>query len=356
MHVSILIPVIGYKNIYKTLKSIQIQKEIKFEILILRNDIKSVSKDKSYIEKNGLDINLNCFIREIYIPKKGKGNALNVGIQKAKFDYICVLDADCILKEDAIYKAIVHFKDRDVYAVGGRLIVQIEDFSVLESIQYLEYQKTFLIYRNLFSKLNAQCLISGAFGIFKKDILLKMNGYDIHSVGEDMELILRLQEILYDQNKTHIVYELNSICLTQVPHSFIRLMHQRDRWQRGLLDCLIKHYKMIGNIRYGTLGLFTLSYQFLIECLGPVFWSFYLVIIFDNHIFYSLLFYLLYFLFQIGLTFYSAYLDADKNIKRINKWIPKLILITFEEILIQIPLIFSRIYGMITYHWRKMKW
>ena len=113
---------------------------------------------------------------------------------------------------------------------------------------------------------------------------------------------------------------------------------------------------MIGNIRYGTLGLFTLSYQFLIECLGPVFWSFYLVIIFDNHIFYSLLFYLLYFLFQIGLTFYSAYLDADKNIKRINKWIPKLILITFEEILIQIPLIFSRIYGMITYHWRKMKW
>ena len=345
MHVSILIPVIGYKNIYKTLKSIQIQKEIEFEILILRNDIKSISKDRSKL----------FYKRNIY-PKKRKRKSFKCRNSTKQFDYVCVLDADCILKEDAIYKAIVHFKDKDVYAVGRRLNVQIEDFSVLESIQYLEYQKTFLIYRNIFSKLNVQCLISGAFGIFKKDILLKMNVYDIHSVGEDMELTLRMQEILYDQNKTHIVYEPNSICITQVPHSFIRLMYQRDRWQRGLLDCLIKHYKMIGNIIYGTLGLFTLSYQFLIECLGPVFWSFYLVIIFDNHIFYSLLFYLLYFLFQIGLTFYSAYLDADKNIKRINKWIPKLILITFEEILIQIPLKFSRIYGMITYHWRKMKW
>ncbi len=65
------------------------------------------------------------------------------------------------------------FKNEDVYTVGGRLIVQIEYFSVLESIQYLEYQKTFLIYCNLFSKLNAQCLISGAFGFFKKDISFK---------------------------------------------------------------------------------------------------------------------------------------------------------------------------------------
>lgn len=311
--------------------------------MVLRNNIKSISKDKSYIEKNSFDINLNCFIREIYIPKKGKGNTLNVGIQQAKFDYICVLDAVCILKEDSIYKAIVHFKDKDVYAVGGRLIVQIEDFSVLESIQYLEYQKTFLIYLNIFSKLNAQCLIL---------VLLE----SLRKVGEYMELILKLQEILYDLKKVQIVYEPNSICIAQVRHSFKRLMHQRDRWHRGLLDCLIKHYKMIGNIKYGTLGLFTLSYQFLIECLGPVFWSFYLVIIFDNHIFYTLLFYLLYFLLQIGLTFYSAYLNADKNIKRIKKWIPKLILITFEEILIQIPIMFSIIYGMITFHWRKMKW
>ena len=101
-------------------------------------------------------------IREIYIRKKGKGSALNEGIPLARNDLVCVLDADCILQEDALSKAVKHFQNDEVVAVGGRLLVKREDFSQLEAIQFCEYMKTFQLSRRIFVRLNAQCLISGA--------------------------------------------------------------------------------------------------------------------------------------------------------------------------------------------------
>ena len=133
-------------------------------------------------------------LREFYIRKKGKGNALNEGLCHARNDLVCILDADCVLQEDALSKAVKHFRNDEVVAVGGRLLVKREDSCQLEAIQSCEYMKTFQISRSIFARLNAQCLISGAFGVFRKSTLLGINGYDIDTVGEDMELVLRLQE------------------------------------------------------------------------------------------------------------------------------------------------------------------
>ena len=207
-------------------------------------------------------------LREFYIRKKGKGNALNEGLCHARNDLVCILDADCVLQEDALSKAVKHFRNDEVVAVGGRLLVKREDSCQLEAIQSCEYMKTFQISRSIFARLNAQCLISGAFGVFRKSTLLGINGYDIDTVGEDMELVLRLQEKDYQQSKKQIVYDPTAVCYTGVPHSIKRLLHQRDRWQRGLMDCLIKHYNMIANPHYGLLGLVTMCYQFVIELLG----------------------------------------------------------------------------------------
>lgn len=155
------------------------------------------------------------------------------------------MDSDCILHKNALACAVRHFRNEDVDAVGGRLLVRIDDSSMLETIQFYEYMKTFHLTRRVFALINAQCLISGAFGIFRRSALLEINGYDTDTVGEDMELVLRLQEGTYKQSKRKIVYEPSAICPATVPHSLKRLMCQRDRWQRGLMDCLIKHLHMI---------------------------------------------------------------------------------------------------------------
>ena len=242
-------------------------------------------------------------------------------------------------------------------AVGGRLLVKREDSSLLEAIQFCEYMRTFQLSRRIFAKLNAQCLISGAFGVFRKSALLEINGYDIDTVGEDMELILRLQEQDGRQSKKQIVYDPTAVCYTGVPHSIKRLLHQRDRWQRGLMDCLIKHHNIIANPHYGLLGLVTMCYQLVIELLGPIFWVIYTVLLVDKNMipFFSVAF-AGYALVQIGMTIFAAYIDIEKNMRSVLKWIPKLILTTIEEMALHTLIMAARIVGMITFHWRRLVW
>lgn len=218
----------------------------------MHNVIQDLSEGTDVTEKG--ECHDDFLIRALFIRKLGKGNALNECICHTKSDLICVLDADCILHKNALANAVRHFSNADVAAVGGRLLVRTDYSSMLETIQFCEYMKTFHLTRMIFAVLNAQCLISGAFGVFRRSALLEINGYDTDTVGEDMELVLRLQEEACRQSKRVIVYEPAAICHTAVPHSLRRLMRQRDRWQRGLMDCLIKHHHMIMNPHYGLLG------------------------------------------------------------------------------------------------------
>ena len=250
-----------------------------------------------------------------------------------------------------------HFENDEVVAVGGRLLVANEDGSLLERAQCCEYMKTFQIARRIFARLNAQCLISGAFGVFRKSALLEMNGYDTDTVGEDMELVLRLQDGGYQRCGNQIVYDPTAVCYTRVPHSLKRLLHQRDRWQRGLMDCLIKHRNMIANPLYGFLGLVTMSYQLVVELLGPVFWVIYACLLVWKKLFpfFSMAF-AGYVLAQIGLIVFAAYIDTEKNMGSLFKWMPKLILTTIEEMFLQIPIKVARVIGMITFRWRRLVW
>ena len=355
--VSILIPLTGLRIINETIESVIRQGYPNCEILILRNDIQDLPQGTDASERDVFYQNSGYLLREIFIREKGKGNALNEGICLARNDLVCVLDADCILQEDAFSNAVKHFQNDEVAAVGGRLLVKREDSSLLEAIQFCEYMRTFQLSRRIFAKLNAQCLISGAFGVFRKSALLEINGYDIDTVGEDMELILRLQEQDDRQSKKQIVYDPTVACYTGVPHSIKRLLHQRDRWQRGLMDCLIKHHNMIANPHYGLLGLVTMCYQLVIELLGPIFWVIYTVLLVDKNMipFFSVAF-AGYALVQIGMTIFAAYIDIEKNMRSVLKWIPKLILTTIEEMALHTLIMAARIVGMITFHWRRLVW
>ena len=142
----------GFKTIDDTIESVVRQGCSECEILILRNDIQSLPQGTDVAEKNVSYLDSDYLLREIFIREKGKGNALNEGILRAKNNLVCVLDADCILKENALSQAVRHFENDEVVAVGGQLLVKNEDGSVLERIQCCEYMKSFQIARKILAK------------------------------------------------------------------------------------------------------------------------------------------------------------------------------------------------------------
>ena len=350
----------GYKDISKLIESIIEQKYQYCEILILRNGLCNI-KNKSKRKTGNITYSKSdVFIKEVFIRKKGKGNALNKGIELSKGNIIAVVDADCILSNDALKRAVKHFENEDVVAVGGMLHTTNNNGTLLERIQCFEYIKSFQFARRIFARINGQCIISGAFGLFRKSELIKIGGYDINTVGEDMEIVLRLQDEGIKRSNKIIVYETNAICETKVPYKLNRLFHQRDRWQRGLLDCIIKHKNMVFNPHYGVLGVFTLSYQIWFELFKPIFiilryiFTVYLLI---NH-FYLILFYWLLTIISIEfiVSFIAEYFELDKNIWKLIKKIPYILVMIIVMLIYQIPIAFARLYGMITFHFRKMVW
>lgn len=315
-------------------------------------------------------------IRKLQIRKRGKGNALNIGIEYAKYEFVCVLDADCVLDERAIRIAMRHFKDENVSAVGGKLAAMSEKKNLLTFCQKVEYMKTFNIWRPFFDWLNANCLISGAYGIFRRSDIQTIYGYDKHTVGEDMELILSLQDSLRKKGK-RVRYDMLSVCYTGVPATMRRLLRQRDRWQRGLLDCLLKHVDLILNPHFGMLGFVAMPYQLFVELLGPIFVLMHIV----NLIFatmgagwwfaltYSLrecfginfpipqawFLYLLYLELEFLLTWMAEALEHNEWYFMITK-IPEAFAATVLGSLLSVPLAVARLWGMISFRWRRLEW
>jgi len=216
----------------------------------------------------------------------GKADALNAGLNFSKYPLFCTLDADSILEQDAIARVIRPYMDNfnEVVAVGGIVriangcrIVQgtVEEAKLgkkaLPNIQVVEYLRAFLAGRVAWSQWNALLIISGAFGVFKKNPVIEMGGYSVDTVGEDMDLVIRLHQYLIDQRqKYHIVFIPDPICWTEAPSEWGVLAKQRNRWHRGLSQVLFAHIKMLFNPRYGRVGLLAMPYFFIVELLSPV--------------------------------------------------------------------------------------
>ncbi len=365
--VTVLIPVCDDRPLEATIASVLQQRYGQVEILILRNGCSQINAGKEITIRS----ERNLSIKKIFILEKGKGSALNVGIEKASHDIICVLDADCLLQPDAFKYAFRHFYKDKVVAVGGKLLTMTDQQTSLYQPQSLEYKKTFNLFRTLFDKAGANFIISGAFGVFRKEALQAVGGYDTDTVGEDMELVLKLQE----QGKEYgwkVVYEKNAICSTYVPKKLYRLCRQRERWQRGLLDCLKKHKKMICNPKYGTLGLLAMPYQVISELLGPVFLMFHLVNIicavtgfqayFDftqslclPNLYQSWVLYGIYVAIECGIAIWADFMEQKKSIALVKR-LPLLIFTTLENVLLQFVLACAKIYGMLTFKWRRLVW
>jgi cellulose synthase/poly-beta-1,6-N-acetylglucosamine synthase-like glycosyltransferase len=215
----------------------------------------------------------------------GKADAVNAGINLARYPLIAPVDSDCLLDAQAILRATRNFvKDDTVIAVGGTVrplngatIMGGRPFALrmpnrwVERLQVVEYARAFFLGRAGWSRLGALLIISGAFGIFRRDALLKVGGFWTETLGEDMELVMKLhKEFARGSGPYRIVFSPDPICWTEVPSDLKSLLRQRSRWHRGLWTNLWRHKDMLFNPRYGRLGMFAVPFFWLFEGLGPI--------------------------------------------------------------------------------------
>ncbi|MFC2084827.1 glycosyltransferase [Bacteroidota bacterium] len=215
----------------------------------------------------------------------GKADAINAGINIAKYPLINVIDADSILERDCLLKVVLPFiEDENVVASGGTIrivngckvhkgfITSIGlPKSWLVNLQIVEYIRAFIFGRSGFDSVNSMLIVSGAFGCFKKDKVMEVGGFKTGSIGEDMEIVIRMHKILRRKNPdTRITFVPDPVCWTEAPVDLNSLKKQRKRWQKGTIESVLSHTRLLYNFEYGWLGVYGFPYYFFIEMLGPV--------------------------------------------------------------------------------------
>jgi cellulose synthase/poly-beta-1,6-N-acetylglucosamine synthase-like glycosyltransferase len=235
-------------------------------------------------------------IKLILVKKEngGKADALNMGINVSKYPLFISLDADSILQRDSISNIVMPFMEDDTtIAVGGsikvanqvvldkgKVIKVMPPKKILTIFQTIEYYRVFLTTRVWFNSFNGNLIISGAFGLFKKKAVLNVGGYDTDTVGEDMDLVVKLHSF-YRKNKIKykIKYEYKAICWSQVPEKLKDLKGQRRRWHIGLITSLNSHRYIFLNPKYGLVGIFSFLYFVVYEMFSCIIDVFGLIII-----------------------------------------------------------------------------
>lgn len=224
----------------------------------------------------------------------GKADSLNVGINIAKKEYVCGIDADSLLEDEALIKlaSLTLDEETETPALGGNVLPingctidrgQIAQKGLAENklarFQTIEYVRSFMSGRLGWSYFNCLLIISGAFGLFRKERLINVGGYLTSSgkyktdtVGEDMELVVRISRQMKEAKRPfRILYAYNANCWTEVPEDMQTLKKQRYRWHRGLIEILTFHRKMMFNPSYGRIGTVAMPYFYIFEMLGPLF-------------------------------------------------------------------------------------
>jgi cellulose synthase/poly-beta-1,6-N-acetylglucosamine synthase-like glycosyltransferase len=261
------------------------------DVLIEQYDMKEIKKviRRQVHSKHIKKVYQSQLLPNLYLVDKdngGKADALNAGLNFSHYPYVCSLDGDSVLERDAFLKVMkpIIESNEEVIASGGSIRIangcEIRNGEVLKIglsknplviMQVIEYLRAFLMGRIGLSRHNLLLIISGAFGVFSKHWVVLAGGYRSDTVGEDMELVVRIHRLLKEtKQKKRIVYVPDPVCWTEVPESTKYLKRQRRRWHRGLFESLWIHRKLTFNPKYGLIGFVSFPYFWIVEFLGPI--------------------------------------------------------------------------------------
>jgi len=216
----------------------------------------------------------------------GKTDAVNTGINVAQYPLVCMVDADSVLDPQALLSVAKPFADDPLRTaatggvvriangckvVAGRIVEVRMPPSWLVRIQVVEYLRAFLLGRTGWSRLGGLLVISGAFGMFRRDLLVEIGGLDHNTIGEDAELVFRLHRHLRKKRLDYrVLFIAEPVSWSEAPATLRVLGRQRKRWHRGITEILWKHRGMILNPRYGRIGMIAIPYYVVFELLAPM--------------------------------------------------------------------------------------
>lgn len=309
----------------------------------------------------------------------GKGDALNMGINASRYPWFVCIDADSLLQRDSLENIVRPVMEDDrVMAVGGMIrvaqCIELRDgevsgyhlpWNLLTGMQVMEYDRSFLASRILLDEFNGNLIISGAFGLFRKDIVVAAGGYASDTLGEDMELVMKIHNFCRCNQIPYIIrYEPNAICWSQTPGSFTDLGKQRRRWHLGLFQSLYKYKNMFMRPCFGLVGSVSFLYYLLYELLSPVIEVFGLAMVFLAgftgylNVPFMIGFYLLYAAYGSVLTitaFFQRIYTQGLRIKAVDM-VKAVFLCFIENIFFHFFLAFIRTTAFRGYKSRKHQW
>ncbi len=306
-----------------------------------------------------------------------KADAMNAGINVAKYDYFINTDVDCLLARDTLLKCILPVLDSKVrvIAVGATLrmvnscevnngvITRVRPPQrVIPTFQETEYLRSYLLAKMGWSMFNVIPNVSGGFGLFYKPIIIDAGGYDPLSHAEDMDMTLRMIAHMRDEKKKYKIVQIpDTCCWTEGPPNMKVLQRQRSRWGRGLLQIFVVHRKLLFNRRYGRMGFWVLPYALIFEFLAPIIEFtgaiFLIFLLLTNQVNFATFWLMLLFVYLIGVTISLVAISFDiftkKHYNTYKEYIRLIIFSSLEAILYHPLVVIFSLNGYIQFLTRK---
>lgn len=265
-----------------------------------------------------------------------KADAMNAGVNVAKYDYFINTDVDCILAPDTLTKVILPVLDSKipVIAVGatmrmvngcevkeGQMVRVKPPNRFLPLFQETEYLRSYLLAKMGWSLFNLIPNVSGGFGLFRKDIVIEAGGYDPLSHAEDMDMTFRMVAQMRDDNREYKIVQIpDTLCWTEGPPTLRVLQRQRTRWGRGLIQIFTVHRRLLFNRKYGRLGWIVMPYALFFEFLAPILeltgFIFLIFLLLTNQVNFTTFWLMLTLVYLMGVTFSIVTISFDLMVKK----------------------------------------
>lgn len=303
--ISVLVPAYNEETtVESTVRSLMQLTYSEFEVIVINDGSKDstmgvlTEKFKLVLVPEAYQIRLKVkpirgFYKSLIFPNLrvidkengGKADALNAGINASRYPLFCGVDADSVLQRNSLKQVIQPFLDNPLTVAAGGTVRIVNGSRVyngfleeaglpaklLPRMQIVEYLRAFLFGRLGWAPINAMLIISGAFGVFRREKVIQAGGYSVGTVGEDMELVVRLHKYLRMKKEPYrITFVPDPICWTEAPEDLKVLRNQRVRWQMGLLQSLMRNRDLCFNRRGGTVAWLAFPFMIIFEALGPV--------------------------------------------------------------------------------------